>query len=155
MNLGFIGCANDQLDIIKSDFALQIQALKDFYPIIKSALDAGYPMQNIKLGGGTALAMYYFQHRLSFDLDLFVPDGQHLDYFRPKMWIDDVANFEGRYADLAHHVGVSILVGACPIKIDILAHSMGVDSLLDKSKTLSIWPLHWKYGKYSCQQDNL
>ncbi|MDY0120565.1 MAG: hypothetical protein RBR54_01375 [Sulfurimonas sp.] len=31
--------------------------------------------------------MYYFQHRLSFDIDLFVTDVQILNYLSPKHFI--------------------------------------------------------------------
>ncbi|GAA8104045.1 hypothetical protein HpBT101_07560 [Helicobacter pylori] len=60
------------LSFIKNNFQAQIQALEQFYPIIKNALNLGLNPSSIKFGGGTALSMYYFQHRLSFDIDLFI-----------------------------------------------------------------------------------
>jgi len=32
-------------------------------------------MAQIKLCGGTALSRFYLQHRISYDLDFFVPEG--------------------------------------------------------------------------------
>ncbi|GAA7703178.1 nucleotidyl transferase AbiEii/AbiGii toxin family protein [Helicobacter pylori] len=88
------------LSFIKNNFQAQIQALEQFYPIIKNALNLGLNPSSIKFGGGTALSMYYFQHRLSFDIDLFVNDAQCLGFFSPKLWIDNCSHFDStRYID--------------------------------------------------------
>ncbi len=73
-----------KIDFIKENYSYQIQALEQFYPVIKSAISQGVLPYGIRFGGGTALAMYYFQHRLSFDIDLFLTNQQYLSFFSPK-----------------------------------------------------------------------
>lgn len=61
------------VEFVKKHYSEQIDALNGF---IKDAF-AYLPNQDnslIRFGGGTALAIYYFQHRLSFDIDLFVTE---------------------------------------------------------------------------------
>ncbi len=123
-----------QIDFVKTNFSCQIQALTDFYPIIKSAISQGVPQQSIKFGGGTALAMYYFGHRLSFDIDLFVENRQYLSFFNPKIWIDDYDNFNSdEYRDDFNHIGVVTKDG---IKIDILPDENSNKCYLDSSKDI-------------------
>ncbi len=50
------------LSFIKNNFQAQIQALEQFYPIIKNALNLGLNPSSIKFGGGTALSMYYTRY---------------------------------------------------------------------------------------------
>lgn len=88
----------------------------------------------LKFGGGTALSIYYFQHRLSFDIDLFLTDQQYLSYFSPKHWIEDTDNFDDRhYIDTHNHIGV---VSANNIKVDILVDSSSNSLLIDTSKDI-------------------
>ena len=106
------------IDFIKENYKEQINALNEF---IKEAYPYLPDKNNslIKFGGGTALAIYYFQHRLSFDIDLFVSDAQILNYLSPKHWIDDTITFNtDSYIDLSHHIRV--LSCKNNIKIDIL-----------------------------------
>ncbi len=70
----------NETSFVKNNFQTQIKALEQFYPIIKNALNLGLNPSSIKFGGGTALSMYYFQHRLIFDIDLFVNDAQYLGF---------------------------------------------------------------------------
>ena len=67
----------DNLDFIREHYGEQINAFKW---LIEERF--GYlPNQNsslLRFGGGTALAIYYFQHRKSFDIDLFAIDQQCL-----------------------------------------------------------------------------
>lgn len=93
----------------------QIEALESFYPIIKAS---SIPIENISFGGGTALALYYFQHRLSFDIDLFLSDNQYMNFLSPKLWVDDTANFSSNYMEQAHHIRLDTINN---IKIDILS----------------------------------
>ena len=90
----------------------------------------------IRFGGGTALAIYYYQHRLSFDIDLFVTDMQVLNYLSPKHWIDETNNFNNNtYIDLSHHIRV--LEKKNNIKIDILVSQSSTSNyLVDDSKKL-------------------
>lgn len=113
----------------------QIQALNHFIADTYQFL----PQQDrslIRFGGGTALAIYYYQHRLSFDIDLFATDMQVLNYLSPKHWIDETNHFNsGSYIDLSHHIRV--LEKKNNIKVDVLvSQSSTTNYLVDDSKTL-------------------
>jgi hypothetical protein len=57
------------------------------------------------IGGGTALAAYYWDHRYSTDIDIFIYGGrtEYKDTLRPAYWSDDIKDkmeslgFEGDY----------------------------------------------------------
>jgi len=73
----------------------------------------------VRFGGGTALAIYYFQHRLSFDIDLFATDPQIMNYLSPKHWMEETALFNrDSYIDFAHHIRV--LFRRRNIQVDVL-----------------------------------
>lgn len=113
------------------NYSEQIEAIQTISPILKM-LQYHIPRQEFRFGGGTALAIYYFQHRLSFDLDFFVGDCQYLDYIRPKLWIDDYPNFSSEYIDQAHHIGVSTK----NTKIDFLYCSFYGEPIFDESREI-------------------
>ncbi|GAA7001716.1 nucleotidyl transferase AbiEii/AbiGii toxin family protein [Helicobacter pylori] len=128
------------LSFIKNNFVAQIQALEQFYPIIKSALNLGLNPSSIKFGGGTALSMYYFQHRLSFDIDLFVNDAQYLGFFSPKLWIDDCSHFDSaKYIDQHNHIGIT---NKDNIKIDILIDYASNEGYIDDSKKIFAFDIY-------------
>lgn len=52
--------------------------------ILNSAAQAGAPARDWSLGGGTALMLRY-SHRLSRDIDIFVPDPQLLGHLSPRL----------------------------------------------------------------------
>ena len=121
----------NKLEFIKESYQDQITALELFF---KDAFAKTLPKDIIKFGGGTALSIYYFQHRLSFDIDLFLIDQQYLSYFSPKHWIEDTSNFNGsQYIDIHNHIGV---VSANNIKVDILVDSSSDTVLMDDTKTI-------------------
>jgi predicted nucleotidyltransferase component of viral defense system len=64
----------NKLKFIKENYQEQIIALELFF---KDAFPKTLLKDIIKFGGGTALSIYYFQHRLSFDIDLFLTDQQY------------------------------------------------------------------------------
>ena len=113
----------------------QINALegfiKDAYPYLPNNDNS-----QIRFGGGTALAIYYFQHRLSFDIDLFVTDVQLMNYLSPKHWLEETNAFNsGAYIDLANHIRV--LYRENNIKVDVLvAQDFTRSCLIDDSKEL-------------------
>ncbi len=128
------------LSFIKNNFQAQIQALEQFYPIIKNALNLGLNPSSIKFGGGTALSMYYFQHRLSFDIDLFVNDAQCLGFFSPKLWIDNCSHFDNtRYIDQHNHIGVT---NKDNIKIDVLVDYASNEGYVDNSKKIFAFDIY-------------
>ncbi|MCL4431971.1 MAG: nucleotidyl transferase AbiEii/AbiGii toxin family protein [Epsilonproteobacteria bacterium] len=121
----------DNLKFIHENYTEQIEALELFF---KDAFPSTINKNVLKFGGGTALSIYYFQHRLSFDIDLFLTDQQYLSYFSPKHWIEDTDNFDDRhYIDTHNHIGV---VSANNIKVDILVDSSSKSLLIDTSKDI-------------------
>ena len=123
------------IKFIQEHYSEQIHAfnsfIKDVYPFL--------PQKNyslIRFGGGTALAIYYLQHRLSFDIDLFVTDVQILNYLSPKHWIDETNNFNSsKYIDLSNHIRV--LEKKNNIKVDVLVTQASTsECLIDDSKSI-------------------
>jgi len=126
-----ISINQEKLGFIKENYQDQITALELF---LKDAFPKTLPIDVIKFGGGTALSIYYFQHRLSFDIDLFLIDQQYLTYFSPKHWIGDTNNFNpSEYIDTHNHIGV---VSSNNIKVDILVDSSSNSILIDTTKTV-------------------
>ena len=121
----------NKLEFIKENYQDQITVLELFF---KDAFAKTLPKDIIKFGRGTALSIYYFQYRLSFDIDLFLIDQQYLSYFSPEHWIEDTSNFNGKqYIDTHNHIGV---VSANNIKVDILVDSSSDTILMDDIKTI-------------------
>jgi len=123
------------IEFLQEHYDEQINALNSFIKDVYSYL----PHKDhslIRFGGGTALAIYYFQHRLSFDIDLFVTDVQVLNYLSPKHWIEETDNFNSsKYIDLSNHIRV--LEKRNNIKVDVLvSQGASSDFLLDDSKSL-------------------
>lgn len=114
------------------NYAEQIKAIKAISPILEKILYPHISKDELRFGGGTALAIYYYQHRLSFDLDFFVSDCQYLDLIRPKLWIDDYSSFSSEYSEQAHHIGVM----TDKTKIDFLSSHFYANPLLDNSKEI-------------------
>lgn len=116
---------------IHKNYSEQIKALELFF---KETNTNSIPISKIKFGGGTALSIYYFQHRLSFDIDLFVEDGQYLDFLRPKLWIEESSNFNANeYIDQYNHIG---LVTSNDIKVDILTDMNSTEYFIDDTKKI-------------------
>lgn len=121
----------DKIDFVRKHYSDQIQALnwliEERFGVLPKE---GHSL--LRFGGGTALAMYYFQHRLSFDIDLFAVDQQVLDFFRPKTWLEESRFFNTEeYTDQNNHVGFLTNNG---IKVDILTSSSYSNGLLDQTK---------------------
>lgn len=131
----------DHIEFIKKHYSNQIETLNyfinDAYPNL--------PIQDtsqVRFGGGTALAIYYFQHRLSFDVDLFVQDPQFIAYLSPKHWIEDSQTFgDQEYIDFANHIRV--LSSKSKIKLDVLvAQDNLANCLVDDSKKIFTTTIH-------------
>jgi len=126
-----ISIKQEKLGFVKLNYQDQIKAFELFF---KDAFPKILPRNVIKFGGGTALSIYYFQHRLSFDIDLFLTDQQYLSYFSPKHWIEDTNNFNpSEYIDTHNHIGV---VSSNNIKVDILVDSSSDSILIDTTKMI-------------------
>ena len=57
-------------------------------------------------GGGTALSLCYFHHRLSFDVDIFIYDNQLINYVNPKIYFEDIENFVDDYMSMSHQINM-------------------------------------------------
>ena len=113
----------DQIDALEG-------FIKDAYPYLPNNDNS-----QIRFGGGTALAIYYFQHRLSFDIDLFVTDVQLMNYLSPKHWLEETNAFNsGAYIDLANHIRV--LYRENNIKVVLVTQDFTGSCLVDDSKEL-------------------
>lgn len=123
------------IEFIKEHYGEQIHALNSFIEDAYSYLP-NKDYSTIRFGGGTALAIYYFQHRLSFDIDLFVSDVQMLNYLSPKHWIDETNKFNSsKYIELANHIRV--LEKKNNIKVDVLvSQTSSSNYFLDDSKDI-------------------
>lgn len=123
------------IDFIKEYYQNQVDAytafINDAYPSLPNG-----DFSTIRFGGGTALAIYYFQHRLSFDIDLFVTDAQIINYLSPKHWLEESKVFNAHsYVDLSNHIRVLYLKNN--IKVDVLvAQDFISNPLIDDSKDL-------------------
>jgi hypothetical protein len=58
--------------------------LEKAYGLMDSVASDGFTLPRWSLGGGTVL-MFYFAHRKSKDIDIFVPDPQFLGYVNPRI----------------------------------------------------------------------
>ncbi len=124
-----------ELEFVEEHYADQIKALNGFIQDAYSYLPSK-DSSLVRFGGGTALAMYYFQHRLSFDIDLFVTDPQIMNYLSPKHWLEEANAFNtDKYVDQANHIRV--LFRENNIKIDVLvAQDFIAKPIVDSSKII-------------------
>lgn len=121
----------NNISFIQNYYSEQIIALELF---LNETGAKSIPNEKLKFGGGTALAIYYFQHRLSFDIDLFVEDIQYLDFIRPKLWIEESSHFNpSEYIDQHNHIG---LITSNDIKVDILPDSNSTEGFIDNTKEI-------------------
>lgn len=68
--------------------------LSQAYRLLDSVSSDGIEIPRWSLGGGTVL-MFHYAHRLSKDIDIFVPDPQFLGYINPRIG--------GRGEDITQH----------------------------------------------------
>jgi Nucleotidyl transferase AbiEii toxin, Type IV TA system len=68
---------DDRLNVWKTLFARALE-------LIDSVASAGRSLEDWTFGGGTVL-MIRHHHRLSKDVDIFVPEGQYLPYLTPRL----------------------------------------------------------------------
>lgn len=106
----------------------QIKAFEVFYPVLKSGIKSGVPENSIIFGGGTALALYYYQHRLSFDIDIFITNPSYMSYFSPRLWIDESTDFKSKYIEQYNHIG---LITNNNINVDLLVKQPYYNPMID------------------------
>jgi len=62
------------------------------------------PLESWSFGGGTALSMYYFLHRASFDIDIFINDPQYFGYLSPKFYLEEEDFLRKDYIETANQI---------------------------------------------------
>ncbi len=77
------------------NFEEQINTLnKVYHELIHPISNQSYLEKWWVFGGGTALSIFHFQHRISFDIDIFVTESQVFDFLHPKWFIDESVVFD-------------------------------------------------------------
>ncbi|MDR1461315.1 MAG: nucleotidyl transferase AbiEii/AbiGii toxin family protein [Campylobacteraceae bacterium] len=130
-----------QNDEIKDVYKDQINALNCFFEECVELLP-NKDLSLLRFGGGTALAIYYFWHRKSYDVDIFATDLQVLDCIRPKYWLGESRYFkpDDYIEDISNHIQ---FMTKDNIKVDVLVAQDFIDKpLKDTSKKL------FKYDVY-------
>jgi len=103
------------------NFKPQIEALNSVYFELIKGIEDKVDLKNWwAFGGGTALSMFHFQHRKSFDIDIFVSEAQVFDFLDPKWYIDDTSAFSAndyKFDGFAKHLKLKTNKN---IKVDFL-----------------------------------
>jgi len=111
------------------NFKAQIETLESlYYELIKDIEDKTAIETWWVFGGGTALSLFYFNHRKSFDIDIFVNDSQVFDFLDPKWYIDESALFDSsdyRFDGASKHLKLRTIDN---IKVDFLVN----ESIINK-----------------------
>jgi predicted nucleotidyltransferase component of viral defense system len=77
------------------NFEIQIETLKSvYYELIQSIEEKSTLKHWWVFGGDTALSIFHFNHRKSFDIDIFVHESQVFDFLDSKWYIDESAMFD-------------------------------------------------------------
>jgi len=124
------------------NFKQQIDALNSIYYNLLQPIEKQTSMSKWWLfGGGTALSIFHFQHRISFDLDIFVTESQIFDFLDPKWFIDEIDLFDNnnyRFDGLKKHL--QLRMKKSNIKVDFLLN----ESIIKQPKQNMILELDYK-----------
>ncbi len=103
------------------NFKEQIDTLNVvYYELIKPIEDKSTLKNWWVFGGGTALSIFHFNHRKSFDIDIFITEAQVFDFLNPKWFIDETSLFNNkdyRFDGFNHHLALKT---KDDIKVDFL-----------------------------------
>lgn len=92
------------------NFDIQIETLNRVYFELLKPIEMHSSIKNWWVfGGGTALSMFYFGHRKSFDIDIFITESQLFDFLNPKWYIDETVLFDKsdyRFDGFNHHIAL-------------------------------------------------
>jgi len=103
------------------NFNEQIKTLNDvYYELIKPIEDKSTIKNWWVFGGGTALSIFHFNHRKSFDIDIFITERQLFDFLNPKWFIDESTIFNNndyRFDSFSNHLSLKTKE---EIKVDFL-----------------------------------
>ncbi|WP_419764864.1 MAG: nucleotidyl transferase AbiEii/AbiGii toxin family protein [Arcobacter sp.] len=146
-----------------NNFEQQINTLNSVYYELLAPIEKQSSIKNWWVfGGGTALAMFHFNHRKSFDIDIFITESQLFDFLNPKWYIDETKIFDNneyRFDGMTHHIQLKT---KDDIKVDFLLNESIINkpiknTILDMDYELfyeSIEDIIAKKIKYR-KQDNL
>ena len=108
-----------------NNFEQQISTLNSVYYELLAPIEKQSTLKNWWVfGGGTALAMFHFNHRKSFDIDIFITESQLFDFLNPKWYIDETNLFDSneyRFDGINHHIQLKT---KDDIKVDFLPINM-------------------------------
>lgn len=103
------------------NFELQIKTLKKLYKEFLKPIENKVILDDWWVfGGGTALSIFHFNHRKSYDIDIFITQAQVFDFLNPKWYIDDIELFDEksyRFNASAYHLSIKT---NDDIKVDFL-----------------------------------
>jgi len=120
------------------NFKEQIETLNDVYHQLIKPIEKTSTLKNWWVfGGGTALSLFHFQHRKSFDIDIFVTEAQLFDFLNPKWYIDDTALFDNknyRFDNTNHHLALKT---TNDIKVDFILNELIINKP-SKNKILNL-----------------
>lgn len=124
-----------------NNFEQQISTLNSVYYELLAPIEKQSTLKNWWVfGGGTALAMFHFNHRKSFDIDIFITESQLFDFLNPKWYIDETNLFDSneyRFDGINHHVQLKT---KDDIKVDFLLN----ESIINKPIKNEIIKLDYK-----------
>ncbi len=126
-------------------FDTLIEALKNLYWEVLHPIEERAILKNWwSFGGGTALAMFHFGHRKSFDIDIFISESQVFDFLNPKWYIDESRIFDTsmyKFDAMNHHIQLKT---RNEIKVDFLLHESMVKKPLLNQKIALDFPLYYE-----------
>lgn len=123
------------------NFKIQIETLNKVYYELIQGIENQVSLENWWVfGGGTALSMFHFNHRKSFDVDIFITEAQVFDFLNPKWYIDETTLFdqtEYRFDGMNNHVQLKTRDG---IKVDFLLN----EAIINRPVLNTIIPLDFE-----------
>ena len=124
-----------------NNFEQQINTLNRVYYEILAPIEKQSTLKNWWVfGGGTALAMFHFNHRKSFDIDIFITESQLFDFLNPKWYIDETELFDSneyRFDGMNHHIQLKTKE---EIKVDFLLN----EAIINRPIKNVILPLEYE-----------
>ena len=118
-----------------NNFEQQINTLNSVYYELLAPIEKQSTLKNWWVfGGGTALAMFHFNHRKSFDIDIFVTESQLFDFLNPKWYIDETNLFDSneyRFDGINHHVQLKT---KDDIKVDFLLNESIINNSISDQR---------------------
>ena len=118
-----------------NNFEQQINTLSSVYYELLAPIEKQSSIKNWWVfGGGTALAMFHFNHRKSFDIDIFITESQLFDFLNPKWYIDETKIFDNneyRFDVMTHHIQLKT---KDDIKVDFLLNESIINKPIKDTK---------------------